>query len=308
MAPEKNSEKGYLFAIGAAALWGLAGPVAKYLFHNGVSPLALTQVRQTLSFILLISLFLVWRKRLLYVRTRDLPFFAILGIIGLAMVQISYYSAIKRIQVAPAILLEYMAPVFILMYSAVFMKEKVSLTKGFSLLLALIGCGLVAGVYEINFLKLNLVGVVWGLMSALFFSFYTLYGQAGLKKYSAMTLFAYASGFGAMFWWIVNPPRAFFAVEYSKLTWLAFAYIAVFGTIVPFILYFEGLKRMEASRASITSTLEPVVAGVAAYLFMGEIMALPQIFGGILVLAGIVLLQQSPAADMAQVRAKAALP
>jgi drug/metabolite transporter (DMT)-like permease len=194
-----------------------------------------------------------------------------------------------------------MAPVFILLYSAAFMKEKISVTKGVSLLLAVAGCALVAGVYEVDFLKLNLAGVAWGLMSAVFFSFYTLYGQAGLKRYSAMTLFAYASGFGALFWWTINPPRAFFAEQYSSLMWLAIAYVAVFGTVVPFVLYFEGLKRMEASRVSITSTLEPVVAGVAAYFFVGETMTLLQILGGILVLSGIVLLQQSPSAPMSSV-------
>jgi drug/metabolite transporter (DMT)-like permease len=293
MARRIIPEKGYLFAISAATLWGLAGPVAKYLFNRGVSALALTQIRQTVSFFLLMSLFLVCRRGLLHIRLKDVAFFAILGI-GLAMVQISYYTAISKIQVAPAILLQYMAPVFILLYSAVFMKERISVTKGVSLLLAVAGCALVAGVYEVDFLKLNLAGVAWGLMSAVVFSFYTLYGQAGLKRYSAMTLFAYASGFGAIFWWVVNPPQAFFAVNYSGFMWLAFAYVAVFGTVLPFVLYFEGLKRMEASRVSITSTLEPVVAGVAAYFFVGETMAFLQIFGGVLVLAGIVLLQQSP--------------
>jgi len=285
---------GYFFAIAAAVFWGLSGPAAKYLFNNGVSPLALTQMRQTLSFFLLMGLFVVWRRDLLYIRMKDLLFFAVLGIAGLAMVQISYYSAISKIQVASAILLEYMAPVFILIYSAAFLKEKFSAAKCVSLLLAVAGCALVAGAYKVDFLKLNMAGVAWGLLSALFFSFYTLYGQSGLKRYSPLTLFAYASGFGSILWWVLNPPHAFFAVKYSGLTWLVVGYVALLGTIVPFVLYFEGLRRMEASRVSITSTLEPVIAGVAAYFFVGETMAPLQIFGGILVIAGIVLLQQTP--------------
>lgn len=286
---------GYLFAIAAAVLWGFAGPVAKYLFNNGVSALVLTQVRQTMSFVLLMAMFLIGRSNHIRIRLRDVPFFAVLGIAGLALVQISYYSAISKIQVAPAILLQYMAPIFILLYSAVFAGEKITPAKVASLILAVCGCAFAVGAYNINFLNLNLAGVAWGLFSAVCFSFYTLYGQAGLKRYSALTLFAYASGFGAILWWILNPPQAFFAVRYSGLTWLAFGYIGVFGTIIPFVLYFEALKRLEASRVSITSTLEPVVAGVAAYFFVGERMAPLQILGGILVLAGIVLLQQGPA-------------
>jgi drug/metabolite transporter (DMT)-like permease len=294
MSSRNYFRSGYLFAIAAAVLWGTAGPVAKLLFNQGVSALALTQTRQTMSFFFLMCFFLVWRRKFLYIRLKDLLFFAVLGIAGLAMVQISYYFAISKIQVAPAILLEYMAPVFILLYSATFAGEKITPAKVASLVLAIGGCALVAGIYKVDVFKLNLAGVAWGLLSAVFFSFYTLYGQAGLKNYNAMTLFAYASGFGSLFWWVLNPPQAFFAVEYSSLTWLLFVYVALFGTILPFVLYFEALKRMEASRVSLTSTLEPVVAGVVAYLLVGETMAFLQIIGGILVLSGIVLLQQSP--------------
>ncbi|MBI4831271.1 MAG: EamA family transporter [Candidatus Lindowbacteria bacterium] len=291
----------YACAISAATLWGVGGPVAKYLFNHGVTALALTQIRQSLSFLFLLAFFMATRPGLARIGPRDVPYLAVMGIGGLAMVQFSYYSAISRIQVAAAILLEYMAPIFILMYSASFMKERVTFSKASSLLLAVAGCALVAGVYKVDFLKLNIAGVVWGLASALFFSFYTLYGQAGLKKYNAMTLFAYASGFGSLLWWVLNPPRAFFAVKYSGLTWLAFVYLALFGTTLPFVLYFESLKRMEASRASITSTLEPVVAGVVAYFFIGETMEFPQILGGLLVLAGIVLLQRTPSPPMPHV-------
>jgi len=290
---------GYLYAMAAAVLWGLAGPVAKYLFGHGVNALALTQVRQTLSFVLLMAFFLLARRDLARIGPKDVPYLAVLGIGGLAMVQISYYSAIAKIQVAAAILLQYMAPVLILLYAAVFMKEKITRAKLLSLALAVAGCALVAGVYNVDFLKLNLSGVAWGLTSAVCFSFYTLYGQAGLRKYNAMTLFAYASGFGSILWWIINPPHSFFATRYSALTWLAFLYITLLGTLVPFVLYFKALERIEASRVSITSTLEPVVAGVVAFIFIGEKMGFLQMVGGALVIAGIILLQRSPTPEAA---------
>jgi drug/metabolite transporter (DMT)-like permease len=296
---KENPITGYLYAIAAALLWGVSGPVAKYLFNNGVTALTLTQVRMTLSFLLLMAFFLVARRDLARVSPRDIPYLAVLGIPGLALVQISYYSAIANIHVAAAILLQYMAPVFILLYCAVFMREKVTPAKVVSLFLAISGCALVAGVYRIDFLRLNLVGVAWGLVSALCFSFYTLYGQAALRKYSAMPLFAYASGFGAVLWWIVNPPQAFFSIQYSALTWLAFLYVTVLGTVVPFVLYFMSLAHLEASRTSITSTLEPVVAGVVAFIFLGEKMGFLQMIGGALVITAIILLQRSPSPEPA---------
>ncbi len=288
---------GYAYAIVAAALWGIAGTIAKFLFNRDVTALALTQVRQTLSFLVMMAFFLAFRRNLARVALRDIPYLATLGILGLAMVQISYYVTISKIQVAAAILLQYMAPVFILIYSTTFMKEKLTLPKVAALLLAVTGCAFVAGIYRLDLLKLNLAGVAWGLLAALFFSFWTLYGQAGLKKYGAMTLFAYASGFGSIVWWILNPPRSFFSVHYSTLTWLGFLYIVLFGTVFPFVFYLKSLERLEASRVSITSTLEPVVAGVAAYLALGEQMDLLQALGGILVIAAIIVLRRSATSE-----------
>jgi drug/metabolite transporter (DMT)-like permease len=289
---------GYVFAIAAALLWGVAGTVAKYLFNNNVTALTLTQVRMTGSFILMMAYFLIARRELARIQRKDIGYLAVLGVGGLALVQISYYSAIANIQVAAAILLQYMAPIFIFLYAVTFMRERATPAKLSALVLAVSGCALVAGVYNIDFLKLNLTGVAWGLMSALCFTFYTLYGQAALRKYSAMTLFCYASGFGSLLWWIVNPPQVFFAVRYSPLVWLTFLYVTVFGTIVPFVFYFVALSRLEASRVSITSTLEPVVAGVVAFLFIGEKMGFLQVLGGILVIAAIVVLQRSHAPEL----------
>ena len=297
-AGAKAPVAGYLYAIAAATLWGVAGPVAKNLFNHGVTPVALTQVRMTLSFAFMMAFFLIARRDLIRIAPRDVPYLAALGTIGFALVQITYYSAIARIQVAAAILLQYMAPMFILIYAALFMKEKITRAKLASLVLAMTGCALVAGAYNIDFLKLNLGGVIWGLAAAVCFSFYTLFGQSGLRRHDAQTLFAYSSGFGAIMWWIVNPPHVFFATNYPPAAWLGFIYITVLGTIIPFVLYLKALERMEASRVSITSTLEPVIAGAIAFLFIGESMSPLQILGGILVIGGIILLQRSPTPEL----------
>lgn len=296
---KKGPMAGYLCAVAAAMLWGVAGPVAKYLFNQGVTAVALTQIRMTLSFVLMMVFFLLARRDLARIGPKDIPYLAMLGIGGFALVQIAYYSAIARIQVAAAILLEYMAPIFILMYAAIFMKEKVTRAKLGALILAVAGCTLVAGIYSLDVLKLNLPGVAWGLMSAAAFAFYTLYGQAGLRKYNVLTLFTYSSGFGAIMWWVLNPPHIFFATQYQPSVWLAFLYIVVFGTIAPFVLYLKALEYMEASRVSITSTLEPFFAGLIAFLFIGETMGALQVLGGALVIAGIILLQRSPTPEAA---------
>jgi drug/metabolite transporter (DMT)-like permease len=120
---------------------------------------------------------------------------------------------------------------------------------------------------------------VSGVASSLFFTFYALYGEKGLKKYNPWTLILYGFGFGAIFYWIILSPMKFVTGGYSLKMWLAFIYIAIFSTLLPFGFYFKGIERVRATRASITATWEPVVAGFAAYIFLGEVLYPLQVLG-----------------------------
>jgi drug/metabolite transporter (DMT)-like permease len=134
---------------------------------------------------------------------------------------------------------------------------------------------------------------VSGLISSLFFAFYALYGEKGLKKYDPWTLILYGFGFGAVFYWILISPIKVITEGYSFKIWMAFLYIAIFSTLIPFGLYFKGIERVRATRASITATWEPVVAGITAYFVLGEVLFPLQVLGGIGVIAAIVLLQMA---------------
>jgi len=160
-----------------------------------------------------------------------------------------------------------------------------------SLLLAMLGCYFVVGGYQFDLLRLNKVGIVSGVASSLFFTFYALYGEKGLKKYDPWTLILYGFGFGALFYWILFSPMKFITGGYSLKMWIAFLYIAIFATLIPFGFYFKGIERVRATRASITATWEPVIAGFAAYVVLGEVLYPLQILGGIGVIAAVVLLQ-----------------
>jgi len=142
-------------------------------------------------------------------------------------------------------------------------------------------------------LRLNRIGIVSGLISSLFFSFYALYGEKGLKKYDPWTLILYGFGFGAVFYCILISPMKVITEGYSFKIWMAFLYIAIFSTLIPFGLYFKGIERVRATRASITATWEPVMAGMTAYFVLGEELSSLQVVGGIGVIAAIVLLQMA---------------
>jgi drug/metabolite transporter (DMT)-like permease len=178
-----------------------------------------------------------------------------------------------------------------MLFAVIVQGEVFSAGKLLCLVLAFSGCFFMVGGYDLALFEANKAGMSAGLASAGFFAFYSLYGEYGLKKYSVWTILLYGFSAAAMFWWCLNPPWRILAAHYPPQTWFLFIFLAIFSAIVPFGLYFMGIRYIKATRASITAMLEPVAAGIAAYLFLGETMLPLQLLGGGLVLAGIALLQ-----------------
>ena len=291
------ARRGYLLVILGAVLWGTSGVVGKFLFHKGVTPYQLVQLRVTLASVLLCGWFFL-RPSLARIRPADILYFAVLGTLGMAMVQFTYFFAISKIQVAVAILLQYLAPALIAVYTVVFDREKLSPYLAAAIVLAFSGCYLVAGAYNFNFLELNQVGILTGICSAITFAFYSLYMEKGMRRYSPWTVLGYAMFFAALFWnlahylWRSAPaPLAAVIHTYSAVEWAGIGYIAVLGTLAAFGLYFEGVGLIRSSRASVTATLEPITGGIVAYLFLGEALQPLQILGGLLVIAAVIVLQ-----------------
>ena len=290
---KKNELRGYLYILVGATLWGVSSVVAKSLFIIGLSPAQLVQIRLTLATAALLLILLFYDRKRITISLKDLPYFLILGLVGVAGVQFTYYYTISKIHVGPAVLIQYLSPIWIALYAFLFQKEPLTKAKMLALLLAILGCYLTVGGYRMDLLRLNRVGIVGGLISSLFFSFYALYGEKGLKKYDPWTLILYGFGFGAAFYWILISPMKVIAGGYSFKIWMAFFYIAIFSTLIPFGLYFKGIERIRSTRASITATWEPVVAGLTAYFVLEEMLYPLQIAGGLGVITAIILLQIS---------------
>jgi drug/metabolite transporter (DMT)-like permease len=288
---KRNEIHGYLYILTGSTLWGISSVVAKSLFNIGLPPEELILVRLTLATLILLIILLFWDRRRIIISLRDLPYFFILGCIGVAGMQFFYYYTISKIHVGPAILLQYLQPIWVSLYAFFVQKEPLSKGKIFALLFAVTGCYLMVGGYQMNLLQLNKVGMISGLLASFFFTFYTLYGEKGLKKYDPWTLILYSFGFSAVFYMILTSPIKLITDGYPFKVWIALLYIAIFSALIPFGFYFEGMKRIRATRASITSTWEPVVAGIAAYFILGEVLYPLQVLGGMGVIAAVVLLQ-----------------
>jgi len=287
----KTSSRGYFYVIFAAVLWAISGSSAKFLFHSGVTTFQLVQLRITIAAVGLFLWLLLRNPSLVRIKRKDIFYFVILGIFGMGGVQFTYLFAISKINVAAAILLQYMAPSFIALHSAVFARDKLNLQTVMALLGATFGCYLVVGAYNLDVLAMNIAGIVSGILSAISFAWYSIHGEYGMRRYNPWTVLFYAMLFAALLWNILHPPLEAFFHPYNVVQWGWIMYIGVLGTLVPFGLYLEGINLIRATRASITATLEPITAGVISFIFLNEILEPLQVMGGVLVLASIIILQ-----------------
>jgi drug/metabolite transporter (DMT)-like permease len=286
-----NLIKGYVCVVAAAIMWASSGTAGKGLFEQGITPFELVQIRVTFSSVLMAAAFGIFAKGLFRIRIKDLGYFLLLGGVGMTLVQGAYFYTISKIQVAAAILIQYLAPIFVAFYAICFWKERLTVAKLSAILLAVGGCYFVVGGYNLQLLKLNRLGILGGLASAVCFAGYTLLVERGMHRYRPWTMLFYSMAFAALTWHIVYPPFHYLVAGFSWAQWGWILHIAVVGTIMPFGLYFVGINYIRSTRASITATLEPISAGFFAFLFLGETLESLQIVGGVLVIGAIVLLQ-----------------
>lgn len=275
-------------------MWASGGAAAKFLFNRGTTAFDLIQLRTSLSFIGLFAWLAISNPNLLRISTRDSLYFLVIGIFGIAAAQFFYLFAISKISVAAAILLHYTGPLFIVLYKVIFAREKLKATTVMAMAATLAGCALVVEAYNPQALMLNRVGVVGGLLAAVAFAVYSLLSEYGMRRYPPWTVLVYALLFAALGWNILHAPLVAFRTDHSLQEWGWIAFIALIGTILPFGLYFKGIHLIRSTHAAITATLEPVTAGLIAYLLLDEIMGPLQILGGVIVLAAIIWLQSRP--------------
>jgi DME family drug/metabolite transporter len=293
--------RGYLY-IGAAALfWGTAATLGRAAFTGhllargvlgGIDPLILSQSRVTLSLVVLLPV-LLWRRggAALRVTRRDLLRFVMLGIFGVAASNYLYYLAIQRTNVATAIILQYTAPVWVLIYTAARAAQLPSLRRVAAVGLAVAGCALAVGFVGSGGLRMDAIGVVAALLAAFSFAFYNVGGHSVLARYDRWKVLLWVLVATSSFWMFVNPLWKIVAAHYNRQQWTFMLVFSLVSVLAPFSCYFAGLQHLEPTRAIVASCLEPVFSIVIAAIALGELVRPLQTLGIVLVLVAIVLIQ-----------------
>lgn len=289
LSQARSGRSGYLLVLASAALFAAAGIAVKVLLRAGYSPLMLAQLRQLWAFLLLLLGLLVARPRLLRVGRRELPGLALFGILGLAGVQAFYYLALARINIALALVLEFLGLIVIAAWERFRRGQAVPGLVWGALGLALAGSFFAAGAYRVALLRVNLPGIGFALAAALLLAFYFLRASTLAGRVDVRTTLVYAFGAGAGAWGVYDlVARPDFPQDPRVM--LVMGMIGA-GTLAGFGLSILALRTIRPSLAGIVATSEPVFAGIVALLLLGETFEPLQVVGGTLVLASIALVQ-----------------
>lgn len=256
-----------------------------------IDPLILAQSRTTISFLVLLPVLLIMRARTLSLPKKDLLQAVVLGILGVAASNYLYYLAIQKTNVAIAIIIQYTAPAWVLLYMVGKGRQRATLQRVAAVTLAVAGCTLVIGIVGSGKFQINILGLIAAVLASFSFAFYNVGGHDILARYDRWKVLLYTLASAAAFWALVNPPWKIAAAHYSSAQWLFLLVFAITSVLLPFSLYFGGLQHLEPTNAIVVSCLEPVFSIIIAALVLGETMRPLQTVGVLVVLAAIVLVQ-----------------
>jgi drug/metabolite transporter (DMT)-like permease len=281
---------GYGLALAAATMWSLNGSIARELLDDGVSAFRLSQLRSFGSFAILALVLLAARRKLLRVERRDLPSLAFLGIAGLALVHATYFVAIDRLQIGVALVIQYLAPLLLLVWLRVVHGRRLARSLWGAVALSLAGCFFVVRAYDAGSIDGLGVGAAFG--AAITFAVYMVGSERAGHEHEPVTTLVWAFGFASLFWAIATPwwsfPFGDFASASGALLGLG---VIVIGTLLPFVCMVSALRHIPAPRAAIVSTLEPVLAAVFAWIIHDEALAAVQVAGGAAIIAAVAWVQ-----------------
>lgn len=288
---ERSQALGPLLILLAGVFWGSMGLFVRRLAQYGFSSIQITSIRLTLAALLFCLVQLNREPSGFRIQKRDIPLFLGLGLASILFFTICYFTAIDRMPLATAAILLYTSPIWVMLMSILVFKEKLSPRKLLALALAFGGCVLVSGVTGGG---LTLSGLLIGLGAGVGYGLYSILGTIALRRYSPYTVTSYTFLIAAVGSWFISRPGDIvskFAAAASTPGLLLFCLLmALITAVVPFLTYTLGLQSVEASRAAILATVEPMVATLLGVLVFREALTLSSLLGILLILGAVVLL------------------
>ena len=274
-----------LYVLAAAVMWGAIGIFAKELLAEGITPMEIAFWRAALAGTMFLAHAAVIKK--LRIKPTDLPALLLFGLLGVALFYGAYQVAVRDVGMALASVLLYTAPAWVALLSWRLLDEPMTRTKGCCVGLTIAGVACISLGTQLTGdgpARLHWLGLVAGLVSGFTYALYYIFGKRFLNRgLATSTIFAYALPCGA----VLLAPLVDF-VPKSPHAWTMLVAMAVISSYGAFSAHYAGLRRLEATRASVIATFEPVVAAVFAHVLFGETLSALGIAGGVMIIAAAV--------------------
>lgn len=279
---------GYAEAVGAASLWGSSGIFAVNLFRLGVPPESLALLRPLVGGILLVTLVALRSMRTLRVDLGGLLVLGLGGGLAIGVFQMAYQLSTDAVGVPSTVALLYLAPAVVAAASGPLLGEWPDRTRIALLIVTLSGVWLsVLGADEVV-AEFGNSGVAWGVLAGVSYGIYTLFGRYASPRYGAMRTVVYSTIGSVAFLALVVPASSGPVVwPGSPLAWVLLLVFALLTIAIAHVLFFDALSRIDASRASIATAVEPVVAAILATALLGQGLAVAGWIGIALVTVGV---------------------
>lgn len=282
---------GELSVIAAGILWGVISIFVRHLTDAGLASLQLVFLRSSMAAVGLFFWLFAVNRDALRVKLKDIWCFVGTGIVSLTFFSWCYFTTIQASEASIAVVLLYTSPIFVMLFSAVLFQEKITVQKLTALVMTFCGSVLVAGLVGGGHTltpKVFLVGIGAGLGYGL----YSIFGRFAIERgYGSLTItfytFVFSSMSGAALCHVEQLPAL---MTPETTAWCAGS--AIVCSIAPYLLYTYGLSRMEAGRAAILATVEPLVGAVVGIVYFQESHDVVKLAGMALIFGAIVLLNQ----------------
>ena len=276
----------------AGTLWGCIGFFVRRYEALGLSSMQTAALRITLAAIIFAVFVLIYKPKLYKIKLKDIWCFLGTGVVSVGVFTFCYFKSIELSSLSVAAVLLYTAPAFVMLFSLIFFKEKMTVMKGVALVLAVVGCAMTTGVIggDIN---VTVAGLLFGLGSGICYALYSIFSRFALNRgYEPFTITLYTFIFASIFSVVACDIRPVIGVLTESWESAGFAVLfALVSCVLPYVFYTLGLKYISASTASIIATVEPVVATVVGAWYFGEALGVPFGYIGVgLVFLSVVLI------------------
>lgn len=287
-----KKSKAYLFIILSSFLFGTSGIFVRLLSPYGFSSMQMTAMRGIVSAVALSLFALITNKKLFKTTLKEFCLFALSGVF-MFVTAFFYYTAMEYTTVATAVVLMYSAPIYVLLFSVLFLKEKLTALKAIAVAVMLVGMALVSGI--VGGMEFNFWGVFFAIAAGVTYAAYNIVAKIEMKRGNdpmmAMIYCYIVMGLLAGLWADV-PDMVGLTAQDPPLLILLILSIGLLTCAVPYLMYTVSLKKIPAGTASALALIEPMAAILYSVVFFNEPLTWPLVIGVVLILGAVFLISR----------------